>query len=101
MPLSFEPGFQFNAKLYHKGGFHGAFAFAGKTHGILAPTLSYDSLIGFDMDSSGSQLLDTTVIPPFWFIFTKRFEMGLLLRPSFMMRGDFAVVHDAGRLCWP
>jgi len=94
MPISFEPGFQFKAKAYHEGTFHGAVAFGVKTHGIVSPMLSFDSLKGFDVHCNGT-LLDTEVIPPMWMIFTKRFELGIMLMPSLLMRGDFAGLEKA------
>lgn len=94
MPISIEPGFQFNANLYHTGTFHGGVAFGGKTHGYLTPMLAFDSKKGFEVHWNGT-LYDTEIIPPLWMIFTKRFEMGLLLKPLLLMRGDFAGLEKA------
>merc|ERR1719387_391793 len=84
-----EPGFQFQAKMYHSGRFKGALAVGGKTHGIVHPSLSYDSLDGFDTHFDGT-LLDSDIWPPLWMIFTHRFELGIMLKPTVLMRGDFA-----------
>mmetsp|Transcript_52995 Transcript_52995/g.113709 ORF Transcript_52995/g.113709 Transcript_52995/m.113709 type:complete len:1344 (-) Transcript_52995:170-4201(-) len=94
LPFSFEPGFQFNAKLYHSGAFHGAIAVGGRTNGVFNTSLSFDSLAGFDTHFTGV-LTDTDVWPPLWMIFTKRFELGLMLEPSILMRGDFAGLEKA------
>lgn len=88
VPLSFEPGCQITSQVYHAGTFHGAVSFGGKTHGKIKPTLSFDSLRGFDANFEG-ELLDTEVWPPLWMIFTKHFELGVTAVPSILMRGDF------------
>ena len=54
--MSFEPGFQFEVKMYHSGTFHGAFGI--KTHGVLNPTLSLVSLKGLDVGVSGLLLVN-------------------------------------------
>jgi hypothetical protein len=89
LPISMEPGFQFQAKMYHSGRFKGALAVGGKTHGIVHPSLSYDSLDGFETHFDGT-LLDSDIWPPLWMIFTHRFELGVMLMPTVLMRGDFA-----------
>lgn len=94
MPISFEPGFKFNAKMYHKGDFHGAVAFGGHTHGNFTPLLSFDSQKGFDVRWNGT-LKDVEFFPPLWMIFTKRFEVGIMLVPMLLMRGDFAGLEKA------
>lgn len=89
MPVSVEPGFQFDARMYHSGTFHGAMAVGGRTHGVFSPSLSYDSQKGFDVNMQAT-LLDSDVWPPLWMIFTKRFELGVMFMPTILMRGDFA-----------
>lgn len=94
MPISIEPGWQMKAKLYHNGEFKGAAVFGGKTHGTMNPSLSFDSLEGFTTNWKG-ELIDTDVWPPMWIIFTRRFEMGLMMRPSLLMRGDMFGLEQA------
>uniref|UniRef100_A0A7S4QVJ4 Uncharacterized protein n=1 Tax=Alexandrium monilatum TaxID=311494 RepID=A0A7S4QVJ4_9DINO len=88
VPISFEPGFQFNTQMYHAGTFDGAVSFGGRTHGVIRPTLTFDSLKGFDADFKGV-LLDTEIWPPLWMVFTRHFEFGVTFVPSILMRGDF------------
>lgn len=94
LPVSVEPGWEFNAKLYHRGEFKGTAVFGGKTHGTMNPSMSFDSLKGFESSVEG-ELLDTDVWPPMWIIFTKHFEMGLMLRPSLLMKGDMFGLEEA------
>mmetsp|Transcript_122560 Transcript_122560/g.318616 ORF Transcript_122560/g.318616 Transcript_122560/m.318616 type:complete len:1358 (-) Transcript_122560:102-4175(-) len=94
LPLSMEPGFQFAAQMYHHGNFHGAIGVGGRTQGTINPSLSYDSLKGFDTAFQG-ELTDTDLWPPLWMIFTRRFEMGIMLKPSLLMKGNFAGLERA------
>lgn len=94
LPIKMEPGFQFQAHLYHKGQFDGKLSFGGKTHGTIHPSLTYDSETGITANFK-EKLLDSKVIPPMWLIFTKQFEMGLFGRPALLLRGDFAGMEKA------
>lgn len=95
MPISMEPGFQLTGTLYHSGVFKGSLAFGGKTRGHLTPILHYDSLLGFQTTCTG-ELYDTDVTPPLWMVFTKQFEIGVQLKPTILMRGDFASFIENG-----
>mmetsp|Transcript_37399 Transcript_37399/g.98922 ORF Transcript_37399/g.98922 Transcript_37399/m.98922 type:complete len:1281 (+) Transcript_37399:3-3845(+) len=94
LPIKMEPGFQFKASMYHRGTFKGGISFGGKTHGVINPSLSYDSLQGFETQFAGD-LIDTEITPPLWIIFTKQFELGLMGMPAILMRGDFAGMEKA------
>lgn len=95
LPISMEPGFQLTGSLYHSGVFKGALAFGGKTRGHVTPILHYDSVKGFDTTCTG-ELYDTEIWPPLWLIFTKQFEIGIQLKPTILLRGDFASIIDNG-----
>lgn len=92
-PICFEPGFKMTGKIYHQGLFRGAFAIGGKVHGNLMPILNYDSNKGFNLQCEGL-LKNVRITPPLWMIFTRQFELGIQLRPSIMVRGDFAEMEN-------
>mmetsp|Transcript_73229 Transcript_73229/g.160260 ORF Transcript_73229/g.160260 Transcript_73229/m.160260 type:complete len:1329 (+) Transcript_73229:229-4215(+) len=94
MPVTMEPGFQMSATMYHRGTFHGAVGFGGRTQGMIHPSLTYDSDKGFESNFHGN-LTNTSYWPPIWIIFTKQFEMGVILKPSILMKGDFAGMERA------
>jgi len=88
MAASFTPGFQFQMEVYHKGVFHGFLATGGSTRGVMMPILHFDSLKGFEQTIQG-ELLNTTVFPPLYKIFTEVFELGVRADPIFHLKGDF------------
>lgn len=88
MPVSFTPGFQFQMEVYHKGPFSGFLATGGSTRGTLRPVLHFDSEKGF-MQTLQGELLNTTVYPPLYLIFTKAFEFGIRADPIMHLKGDF------------
>eukprot|EP00931_Biecheleriopsis_adriatica_P083803 TRINITY_DN574_c0_g1_i3.p1 TRINITY_DN574_c0_g1~~TRINITY_DN574_c0_g1_i3.p1 ORF type:complete len:1442 (-),score=325.96 TRINITY_DN574_c0_g1_i3:202-4527(-) len=94
MPMSMEPGFQFQSNLYHKGPFSGYLAFGGSTHGTFNPMLHFDSEYGFWQTYNG-EMLDTDLWPPNWMVFTEAFEMGLKHEPVMLLKGDFMGFNDA------
>mmetsp|Transcript_22742 Transcript_22742/g.36574 ORF Transcript_22742/g.36574 Transcript_22742/m.36574 type:complete len:1388 (+) Transcript_22742:127-4290(+) len=94
MPMSVEPGFQFQLKLYHKGPFSGFLAFGGSTHGTIEPVLHFDSKLGF-WNSFKGELLDTDLWPPMWMVFTKTFEFGVQANPKILLKGDFMGFSNA------
>mmetsp|Transcript_24394 Transcript_24394/g.44184 ORF Transcript_24394/g.44184 Transcript_24394/m.44184 type:complete len:1352 (-) Transcript_24394:235-4290(-) len=94
VPLSIEPGFQFQLSIYHKGPFSGYLAFGGSTHGTIEPTLHFDSTEGFWTTFDGD-LQDTDVWPPMWMVFTEAFEMGIRAEPIVLIKGDFLGFNDA------
>eukprot|EP00933_Yihiella_yeosuensis_P027839 TRINITY_DN2167_c0_g1_i1.p1 TRINITY_DN2167_c0_g1~~TRINITY_DN2167_c0_g1_i1.p1 ORF type:complete len:1398 (+),score=305.30 TRINITY_DN2167_c0_g1_i1:119-4312(+) len=88
LPMQIEPGFQFQASLYHHGPFSGFLSFGGSTRGRMKPILHFDSKKGF-WSTCETELHDTDVWPPMWMVFTKKFEMGIQGRPTMLLRGDF------------
>ena len=53
--MPFEPGFQFEVKMYHSGTSHGALGI--KTHGLLNPTLSLALMKGLHVGISNLLLV--------------------------------------------
>ena len=88
MPVSFTPGFQFQMEIYHKGPFSGFLATGGSTRGTMQPILHFDSEKGFRQELKG-ELINTTVYPPLYMIFTQAFEFGLRADPIMHLKGDF------------
>mmetsp|Transcript_92313 Transcript_92313/g.238265 ORF Transcript_92313/g.238265 Transcript_92313/m.238265 type:complete len:1117 (+) Transcript_92313:3-3353(+) len=87
LPISIEPGFQFRAEMYHDGAFDGSLAVGGRTHGIIEPSLSFDSVKGLDEHFTG-HLKDTELWPPVYIVFTDHFELGVSLLPKLLLRSD-------------
>mmetsp|Transcript_92468 Transcript_92468/g.193314 ORF Transcript_92468/g.193314 Transcript_92468/m.193314 type:complete len:1377 (+) Transcript_92468:93-4223(+) len=94
LPITMEPGVQMTASMYHHGRFSGALGGGGKTSGWWNPALGYDSHKGLVVGWIGN-LTDTTFWPPIWMIFTRAFEMGVIMKPTILMKGDFAGLERA------
>jgi len=95
LPMSVQPGVQFNGKMYHSGEFKGTVACGMRSHVVFKPAMAFNSEKGLQMTCDGCELQDADIWPPMWIIFTKQFELGLMGMPQMLMKGDFGGLEKA------
>eukprot|EP00931_Biecheleriopsis_adriatica_P074692 TRINITY_DN4869_c0_g1_i1.p1 TRINITY_DN4869_c0_g1~~TRINITY_DN4869_c0_g1_i1.p1 ORF type:complete len:1392 (+),score=293.48 TRINITY_DN4869_c0_g1_i1:62-4177(+) len=87
-PVSVEPGWSMNMKIFHIGRMKGTMRVGLKTKMLTQGLSHFDTTFG-EQHNFSARMLNVSFTPPTWLLFTQAFQLGVELAPSMWIKGDF------------
>jgi len=93
IPVTVKPTFNCSLKVSHKGLLHGTYRVGLKTKLHLGAVMTFNTKTGLSgkFDATAT---DSSIMPPSWMLFTKRFDLGLMLQPTSSISGGYGGFED-------
>eukprot|EP00929_Paragymnodinium_shiwhaense_P050472 TRINITY_DN2539_c0_g1_i1.p1 TRINITY_DN2539_c0_g1~~TRINITY_DN2539_c0_g1_i1.p1 ORF type:complete len:1426 (+),score=450.66 TRINITY_DN2539_c0_g1_i1:135-4412(+) len=88
-----DPQFTCHLNAYHIGQLQGSLRVSLDTKLTLSGLTKFNSLTGLQANFT-AKMRDVKFTPPTWMIFTRHFELGLMLEPEIMLKGGMGMKED-------